>query len=302
MQNMGAMGAERVVSVAALQFAITDDVPTNVATAERMVRAAHAQGANIILISELFEGHYFCQAQRGDFFARAHPREGHPTIEHMRRLAKELNVVLPVSFFEEANNAHYNSVVVIDADGTDLGCYRKSHIPDGPGYQEKFYFNAGDTGFKVFKTKFGSIGVAICWDQWFPECARAMALMGAEILFYPTAIGTEPQDGELDSSAHWRRVMQGHAGANLVPVIASNRIGKEVVQTERGPSEITFYGTSFIAGPTGEIVASADSKNEAVLVAKFDLNQIKTMRHSWGVFRDRRPELYKVLLTLDGKV
>lgn len=293
---------ERVVRVASLQFSCSDDVSSNVAKAERLVRDAHAQGAHMVLIQELFEGHYFCQAQREDFFSRAHPREGHPTIAHMQKLAKELAVVIPVSFFEEANNAHYNSIVVIDADGTDLGVYRKSHIPDGPGYQEKFYFNPGDTGFKVFKTMYATIGVAICWDQWFPECARAMALMGAEVLFYPTAIGSEPQDGELDSSAHWRRVMQGHAGANLVPLVASNRVGVEVVETERGPSKITFYGTSFIAGPLGEIVASADEKNEAVLVATFDLNKIKTKRHSWGVFRDRRPELYKVLLTSDGQV
>jgi N-carbamoylputrescine amidase len=296
------MGAERVVGVAALQFSCTDDVATNVAKAERMVREAHAQGASIILIQELFEGFYFCQAQREDFFARAHPREGHATIGRMQELARELGVVIPESFFEEATNAHYNSVVVIDADGSDLGVYRKSHIPDGPGYQEKFYFNPGDTGFKVWKTRFATVGVGICWDQWFPECARAMALMGAEVLFYPTAIGSEPQDGGLDSSQHWRRVMQGHAGANLVPVVASNRVGAEVIETERGPSKITFYGTSFIAGPTGEIVASADDKSDAVLVAKFDLNKIKVKRHSWGIFRDRRPELYKVLLTLDGQV
>lgn len=296
------MAAEdkRPVTVAALQFACTDDVTTNVATAERLVRAAHEKGANIILIQELFEGHYFCQAQREDFFQRAKPRNGHPTILRMRELAKDLGVVVPVSFFEEANNAHYNSVVVIDADGTDLGLYRKSHIPDGPGYQEKFYFNPGDTGFKVFETKFAKIGVAICWDQWFPEAARAMALQGAEVLFYPTAIGSEPQDGGLDSREHWKRVMQGHAGANLVPLVASNRIGKEIVQTEHGKSEITFYGNSFIAGPTGEIVALADDKEEAVLVAEFDLLMIKRKRQSWGVFRDRRPDLYKVLLTLDG--
>ncbi|KAH9541038.1 hypothetical protein CY35_14G038700 [Sphagnum magellanicum] len=292
---------ERIVAVAALQFTCTDDVDTNVAKAEKMVREAHSKGANIVLIQELFEGYYFCQAQREDFFARARPREGHPTIQRMQRLAKELGVVIPVSFFEEANNAHYNSIVLIDADGTDLGLYRKSHIPDGPGYQEKFYFNPGDTGFKVFKTKFATIGIGICWDQWFPEMARALVLMGAEVLFYPTAIGTEPHDAGLDSSAHWRRVMQGHAGANVVPLVASNRVGQEVIQTEHGPSKITFYGTSFIAGATGEIVQSADGKSDTVLVAKFDLNQIKVKRHSWGVFRDRRPELYKALLTLDGK-
>ncbi|CAM8970580.1 unnamed protein product [Rhodiola kirilowii] len=295
----------RKVVVAALQFACTDDVSTNIDTAERLVRTAHKKGANIILIQELFEGYYFCQAQREDFFQRAKPYKGHPTILRMQNLAKELGVVIPVSFFEEANNAHYNSIAIIDADGADLGLYRKSHIPDGPGYQEKFYFNPGDTGFKVFQTKFAKIGVgifltAICWDQWFPEAARAMALQGAEILFYPTAIGTEPQDDGLDSREHWKRVMQGHAGANLVPLVASNRIGKEVIQTGHGDSEITFYGNSFIAGPTGEIVASADDKTETVITAEFDLDKTKSKRHSWGIFRDRRPELYKVLLTLDG--
>ncbi|KAL8503774.1 hypothetical protein ACS0TY_022481 [Phlomoides rotata] len=290
----------RVVIVSALQFACTDDVSINVDNAERLVRAAHQKGANIILIQELFEGYYFCQAQREDFFQRAKPRKEHPTILRMQNLAKELGVVIPVSFFEEANNAHFNSIVVIDADGTDLGLYRKSHIPDGPGYQEKFYFNPGDTGLKVFQTKFAKIGVGICWVQWFPESARAMALQGAELLFYPTAIGSEPQDDGLDSRDHWKRVMQGHAGANVVPLIASNRIGKEIIQTEHGKSEITFYGNSFIAGPTGELVASADDKEEAVLIAEFDLDKLKSKRCSWGFFRDRRPDLYKVLLTLDG--
>ncbi|KAK2640748.1 hypothetical protein Ddye_022511 [Dipteronia dyeriana] len=293
-------GTRREVVVSALQFACSDDVSTNIATAERLVRAAHGKGANIILIQELFEGYYFCQAQREDFFKRAKPYKCHPTIVRMQMLAKELGVVIPVSFFEESNNAHYNSIAIIDADGTDLGLYRKSHIPDGPGYQEKFYFNPGDTGFKVFQTKFAKIGIAICWDQWFPEAARAMVLQGAEILFYPTAIGTEPQDDGLDSLDHWRRVMQGHAGANLVPLVASNRIGKEIIETEHGSSGITFYGNSFIAGPTGEIVASANDKEEAVLIASFDLDKIKSKRYGWGVFRDRRPELYKVLLTLDG--
>ncbi|CAI9772254.1 unnamed protein product [Fraxinus pennsylvanica] len=243
----------RVVIVSALQFACSDDVSTNVDTAERLVRAAHQKGAKIILIQELFEGYYVCQAQREDFFQRSKPYKDHPTILRMQNLAKELGVVIPVSFFEETNNAHYNSVAVIDADGTDLGLYRKSHIPDGPGYQEKFYFNPGDTGFKVFQTKFTKIGVGICWDQWFPEAARAMALQG-----------------------------------------------KEIIQTEHGKSEITFYGNSFIAGPTGEIVATADDNEEAVLVAEFDLDKIKSKRYSWGVFLDRRPDLYKVLLTLDG--
>ncbi|KAJ9558907.1 hypothetical protein OSB04_013521 [Centaurea solstitialis] len=281
----------RKVVVSALQFACSDDIATNVATAERLVRSAHEKGANIILIQELFEGYYFCQAQREDFIQRAKPYKEHPTILRMQKLAKELGVVIPVSFFEEANNAHYNSIAIIDADGTDLGLYRKSHIPDGPGYEEKFYFNPGDTGFKVFQTKFAKIGVAICWDQWFPEAARAMVLQGAEILFYPTAIGSEPQDDGLDSRDHWKRV----------PLVASNRIGKEVIETEHGNSAITFYGNSFIAGPSGEIIAVANDKEEAVLIAQFDLDKIKSKRHSWGIFRDRRPDLYKVLLTLDGR-
>ncbi|KAH7655978.1 N-carbamoylputrescine amidase protein [Dioscorea alata] len=243
------------------------------------------------MLQELFEGYYFCQAQRGDFFDRAKPYKGNPTIAWMQKLAKELGVFLPVSFFEEANNAHYNSIAVIDANGTDLGLYRKSHIPDGPGYQEKFYFNPGDTGFKIFATKFAKIGVAICWDQWFPEATRAMAIQGAEVLLYPTAIGSEPQDQDLDSREHWK----------CVPIMASNRIGKETIKTEHGDSSITFYGNSFITGPTGEILALANDKDKDVLVAEFDLNQIKSQRHSWGVFRDLRPELYKVLLSLDGK-
>ncbi|THU50364.1 hypothetical protein C4D60_Mb06t19440 [Musa balbisiana] len=233
------MAGARKVVVAALQFACSDSVSENVDTAERLVRAAHKKGANIVLIQELFEGYYFCQAQRADLFQHAKPYKEHPTILRMQKLAKELGVVIPVSFFEEANNAHYNSVAIIDADGTDLG------------YQEKFYFNPGDTGFKVFTTKFARIGVAICWDQWFPEAARAMALQGAEILFYPTAIGSEPQDEGLDSREHWKRVMQGHAGANLVPLVASNRIGKETIETEHGNSTITFYGNSFIAAKAG---------------------------------------------------
>ncbi|CAA6660673.1 unnamed protein product [Spirodela intermedia] len=288
----GGAGQRKVV-LAALQFACSDSASENVDTAERLVRAAHEKGANIILIQELFEGYYFCQAQREDFFQRAKPYKGHPTIIRMQKLAKELGVVIPVSFFEEANNAHYNSVAMVDADGADLGLYRKSHIPDGPGYQEKFYFNPGDTGFKVFETRFAKIGVAICWDQWFPEAARAMVLQGAEILLYPTAIGSEPQDQNLDSREHWKRVMQG-------PLVASNRVGRETIRTEHGNSTITFYGNSFIAGPNGEILALAGDKDEAVLTAEFNLEKIKSQRHSWGVFRDRRPDLYKALLTLDG--
>ena len=218
--------------------------------------------------------------------------EDNPLLARFRDLAAELSVVLPISFFEKAGQAYYNSVVVFDADGSNLGIYRKSHIPDGPGYQEKFYFNPGDTGFKVFETKYANIGVGICWDQWFPECARCMALLGAEILFYPTAIGSEPQDQTIDSRHHWRRVMQGHAGANIVPVIASNRIGKEV--------DITFYGTSFITDHLGAILVDADDHSEAVLIQSFDLDYIRDYRSSWGVFRDRRTDLYKPILTLDG--
>jgi len=214
----------------------------------------------------------------------------------MSALAAELQVVLPVSFFERANNAYYNSLAMIDADGRNLGIYRKSHIPDGPGYQEKYYFNSGDTGFQVFKTRYATIGAAICWDQWFPESARCMALQGAEVLFYPTAIGSEPPDASLDSRDHWQRVMQGHAGANLMPLVASNRIG-----VERGEnSSITFYGSSFIAGPQGEKVVEAGRDKEAVLTATFDLDRLRAARASWGLFRDRRPELYRSILTLDG--
>jgi N-carbamoylputrescine amidase len=288
----------RNVTVAATQFACTWDRAANVAKAKEMVRKAHAKGANIILIQELFETPYFCKDQLAKHFDLAQPFSGNPLIAEFASLARELNVVLPVSYFERANHAFFNSLAMIDADGRVLGNYRKSHIPDGPGYQEKYYFNPGDTGFMVFDTKFARIGAGICWDQWFPECARAMALKGAEILFYPTAIGTEPPPAPpLDSSAHWRRVMQGHAGANLAPLVASNRYGREVGET----AEITFYGTSFIAGPTGEIVADAGAgQHEAVLTATFDLDAVALQRRGWGVFRDRRPDLYGTLGSLDG--
>ncbi|KAH7655977.1 N-carbamoylputrescine amidase protein [Dioscorea alata] len=266
-----------------------------------MIRAAHEKGANLILVQEVFEGYYFCQAQRGDFFDRANPYRGHPTIARMQKLAKELGVVLPVSFFEEVNNAHYNSIAVIDADGTDLGFYRKSHIPDGPGIQSSNYFKLMVAFFHVVQViKKSSISIQVFATK-FAKIGVAMAIQGAEVLLYPTAIGSEPQDQELDSREHWKRVMQGHAGANLVPLVASNRIGKETIKTEHGDSSITFYGNSFITGPTGEILALANDKDEDVLVVEFDLNQIKSQRHSWGVIRDRRPELYKVLLSLDGK-
>ena len=285
-----------MVTVAAIQMSMAVDVATNVATAERLVRAAAASGAQVILIPELFEGHYFCKDQRASELARALPIEGHPTIEHFMKLAQELGVVLPISVYERANNTLFNTVAMIDADGSMLGIYRKSHIPDGPGYTEKYYFSPGDTGFQVWNTRFGNIGVGICWDQWFPEAARAMALMGAELLLYPTAIGSEPPNPTWDSSMHWQRVMQGHAGANLMPVIAANRTGREVGVN----NEIMFYGSSFIADATGAKVAEADREEETVLTATFDLDAVRAMRLGWGVFRDRRPELYIPLITLDG--
>lgn len=286
------------VTLAATQFACSWDRDANVAKAKAMVRAAAAKGANVILLQELFETPYFCQDQLVDYFKLAQPFENNALLKEMSALAMELGVVLPVSFFERANNAHFNSLATIDADGTVLGLYRKSHIPDGPGYQEKYYFNPGDTGFKVWSTRFGKVGAAVCWDQWFPESARAMALQGAEMLFYPTAIGTEPPPAPpVDSRDHWRRTMQGHAAANFMPLVASNRIGIEKGKA----SEMTFYGSSFIAGPTGEIMADGPRSGEAILTASFDLDEIRTMRTSWGLFRDRRPDLYSPLMSLDGR-
>jgi N-carbamoylputrescine amidase len=293
---MSMAAAARTVTVAATQFACGPEIAGNVDRAERVVRAAAARGAQIILLPELFETPYFCKDQNVDLFELAKPVEDHPTVARMQDLARDLKVVLPVSIFERANNAHYNSVVVIDADGEQLGLYRKSHIPDGPGYQEKFYFSPGDTGFKIWETAYAAIGVAICWDQWFPECARAMALQGAEFLFYPTAIGSEPTDGDYDSSEHWRRVMQGHAAANMLPVIAANRIGFEQGQS----CALSFYGRSFIAGSRGEILASANDQ-ETILTQAFDLARLRRDRAGWGLFRDRRPDLYTALMTLDGQ-
>jgi N-carbamoylputrescine amidase len=286
----------REVTVAATQMTCSWDREANLAGAEALVREAAGQGAQVVLIQELFETPYFCQDQKREYFALAQPAEGNPVLARMAALAAELNVVLPVSFFERANNAHYNSLAMIDADGKVLGVYRKSHIPDGPGYQEKFYFNPGDTGFRVWKTRYGTLGSGICWDQWFPECARAMALMGAEILFYPTAIGSEPQDPTLNSKDHWQRTMQGHAAANVTPLVASNRVGRE----EGDKDSLTFYGSSFIADPTGAKVAEANQTDRAVITATFDLDAIAGQRASWGLFRDRRPDLYGPLLTADG--
>ncbi|MEY3456717.1 MAG: N-carbamoylputrescine amidase [Actinomycetota bacterium] len=288
--------AQNTFTVAAIQMSMARDVASNVATAERLVRKAASQGAQIILIPELFEGHYFCKDQKASEHARALPIDGHPTVRHFQDVARELGVVLPISVFERANNALFNTVALLDADGSMMGIYRKSHIPDGPGYTEKFYFSPGDTGFRVWDTAYGKVGVGICWDQWFPEAARSMALMGAEVLLYPTAIGSEPPNPTWDSSGHWQRVMQGHAGANLVPVVAANRIGREQGRS----TEITFYGSSFIADPTGAKIAEANRTEEAVLVAKFDREEMRQMRLSWGLFRDRRPELYRSLTGLDG--
>jgi len=288
----------RPITLAATQFASTWDIPANIAKAKDVVRAAADAGANVVLVQELFETPYFCQDQSAEHFALAKPFEGNPLVAEMSELAVELGIVLPVSFFERAGRAYFNSVAMVDADGRVMGLYRKSHIPDGPGYQEKFYFTPGDTGFKVWSTKFGVLGCAICWDQWFPETARAMAMMGAEALFYPTAIGSEPPPAPpVDSRDHWRRVMQGHAAANYVPLVAANRIG-----TEKGQAgEMTFYGSSFIAGPTGDIAAELGRKDEGFCSAGFDLDAIAVARASWGLFRDRRPDLYGVLKSHDGK-
>ena len=285
------------VTVAATQMACSWDLDANRAGAERLIRQAAARGAQIVLIQELFETPYFCKDHDSRHFDLARPLDGHPAVEHFRSLARELNVVLPVSVFERAGKAFFNSVVVVDAGGGVLGSYRKSHIPEGTGYHEKFYFSPGDTGFKVFDTAFARIGVAICWDQWFPEAARAMALLGAEILLYPTAIGSEPQDPSIDSSGHWQRTMQGHAAANVMPLVASNRIG-----TEAGEKyTMNFYGSSFIASHTGEKIAEADRAGETVLSASFDLDEVRRYREAWGLFRDRRPDLYYPLLSLDGR-
>jgi N-carbamoylputrescine amidase len=277
-------------------MSMSDSREDNVSKAERMVRQAASDGARIILIPELFEGQYFCKEQDALHQQRATTIDENPSVSHFQKIAAELNVVLPLSVYERAGNALFNTVVMVDADGSRMGVYRKSLIPDGPGYSEKFYFSPGDTGFRVWDTHHGKIGVGICWDQWFPETARAMALMGAECILYPTAIGSEPQDPTWDSSKHWQRVMQGHAAANLMPVMAANRIGREV----QNSTEVNFYGSSFIADNTGALVAEAGRDTEEVIHATFDRSALAALRSSWGLFRDRRPELYGALLTLDG--
>ena len=288
------MSRKRNVTVAAVQMKCSTHVEENIAKADALVREAAEKGAQIILLPELFERQYFCQERRYEYYEFAKEVNENDAVKHFSALAKELSVVIPVSFYEKDVNRLFNTVAVIDADGSNLGIYRKTHIPDDHYYQEKFYFVPGDTGFQVFDTAYGKIGVGICWDQWFPEAARCMALMGAEILFYPTAIGSEPIL-DCDSMPHWRRCMQGHAAANIMPLIAANRIGTETVQpsedNQQQSSSLTFYGSSFIADETGALVEQADRENEGVLTHTFDLDAIREMRHSWGVFRDRRPEM-----------
>jgi N-carbamoylputrescine amidase len=292
----------RPVTVAATQFACSWDLDANLVRADALVREAAARGAQVILLQELFETPYFCIEQDSRHLALATALEENRAVAHFSRVAGELGVVLPVSFFERAGNAYFNSVALIDADGMVLGVYRKSHIPNGPGYQEKSYFSPGDSGFRVWDTRYGRIGVGICWDQWFPECARVMELQGAELLLYPTAIGTEPPPAlPVNSREHWQRTQQGHAAANLVPLLASNRHGVERSLQDPEGLYIRFYGSSFIADPLGAKVAEAAESEDALLLATFDLAAIAKLRDSWFVFRDRRPDLYRALLTLDGR-
>ena len=288
------------VTVAATQMACSWDTQANVDTAESMIREAASRGAQIILIQELFETPYFCIEQAFKHLDLATPVEDSPVIKRMSALAKELSVVLPVSWFERAGNAFFNSMAMVDADGSVLGVYRKTHIPNAIGYQEKQYFSPGDTGFKVWDTRYARVGLGICWDQWFPEAARCMALMGAEILLYPTAIGDEPGDpGAPDSMPHWQNTMCGHAAANILPLVASNRIGTEKATTS--DMQMTFYGSSFIADEIGNKVEVANRSDQAVLVHSFDLAEIKSYRETWGVYRDRRPDQYAALATYDGR-
>jgi N-carbamoylputrescine amidase len=285
------MNDTKLLTVGAIQCALGGSREDNVAKVIALVRSAAEKGAQIVLPPELFEGPYFCRVEKEEFFDWARPVEGHPTLATLGRLAKELGVVIPASFFERAGQQHYNSVAVFDTDGTMLGVYRKSHIPDGPGYEEKFYFRPGDTGFRVFQTAHATIGVGICWDQWFPECARAMTLLGAEVLFYPTAIGSEPHEPDLDTREPWQKAMMGHAISNVIPIVAANRIGTEDGQR--------FYGSSFISNPRGDKVAELGPSDEGTIVYTFDLGKIRRTRGAWGFFRDRRPELYGSLVDSD---
>ena len=282
----------KTVTVAATQMSCSRDSKANITNAKKLITKAASEGAQIILIQELFESVYFCCLNKTEEFNMARPFENNPLLQEMAELAKQLSVVLPISFFEKDNNTFYNSLSVIDADGSISAPYRKSHIPDGPGYEEKYYFHPGNTGFKVFETQYAKIGVGICWDQWFPEAARIMALNGAELLFYPTAIGSEPDTPELDSRDSWQIVMQGHSAANTLPVIASNRIGTEVNEK----FSMTFYGSSFITDGTGIKVQECSRDNEEYIIQRFDLDSIQEHRSSWGFFRDRRTDLYKDIL------
>ena len=294
--------APRPVTVAALQMSCSWDTRANLAHAESLVRSAAARGAQIILLPELFATPYFCIEQDARHLGLAHSVGADPAVRHFSAVARELGVVLPISFFERAGPAYFNSVAILDADGSNLGVYRKSHIPNGPGYQEKNYFSPGDTGFRVWQTRFARIGVGICWDQWFPETARAMALMGAELLFFPTAIGTEPPPAlPVNSRDHWQRTQQGHAAANLTPLIAANRYGLERSLQDPQGLYIRFYGSSFIADGLGAKVAEAPEEGDAVLVQTFDLEAARELRDNWFVFRDRRPDLYGALTSLDGQ-
>ena len=286
------MSAPEPLTLAAVQCALGGSVPENVAKVERLVREAARRGATVVLPPELFEGPYFCREEKDAFFSWARPVENHPTIRRFSDLARELSVAIPVSFFEKAGPSYYNSVAMVDAGGEVLGVYRKSHIPDGPGYEEKFYFRPGETGFVAWKARPAALGVGICWDQWFPECARALVLSGADVLLYPTAIGSEPESPSLDTKERWQRAMLGHAVCNVVPVVAANRIGNEGGQL--------FYGSSFIADHAGEKLAEMGRDEEGVIVATVDLAAVRAARASWGVFRDRRPELYRILTTGDG--
>ena len=285
----------RNVRCAAVQMRCSRNVAENIEKAEALVRQAAAEGAQVILLPELFERQYFCQERRYDYYQFATPVMENPAVRYFQRVCASLGVVIPVSFYERDVNRLFNSVAMIDADGSILGVYRKTHIPDDHFYQEKFYFTPGNTGFKVWDTAYAKIGVGICWDQWFPESARCMALQGAELLFYPTAIGSEPIL-DCDSMPHWRRCMQGHAAANIMPLIAANRIGTETVKptedNQNQSSSLTFYGSSFIADETGALVEQADRENAGVLTHTFDLDEICEMRRLWGVYRDRRPEMY----------
>jgi N-carbamoylputrescine amidase len=284
----------RTIQVAAIQTAYGADMAANIARTADFIRQAAAQGAQVVLPSELFQGPYFCVTQEERWFSQAFPWREHPCVTALAPLAAELGVVLPISIFEKEGPHYFNSLVMIDADGSLIGLYRKSHIPDGPGYMEKYYFRPGDTGFRVWDTRFGRLGVGICWDQWYPECARAMALMGAEVLFYPTAIGSEPHDATLDTAAPWRRAMQGHAVSNVIPVVGANRIGFEPWENYPNGGQ-GFYGSSFIADHRGDLVAALGREDEGVIAATFDLDFLATHRAAWGFFRDRRPDLYGAL-------